>query len=73
MMTLDAKTVAELWDAIRDFAPAAKREEMAVAMLQSLVDNDVEIEDLEDLRDTSDDLDAALEQVFDDLDLDDDY
>ena len=73
MMNLDAKTVSELWDAIRDFAPAAKREDMAVAMLQTLVDNDVEIEDVEELQDLYDELDAALEQVFDDLDLDEDY
>lgn len=73
MMSLDSKTVAELWDAIRDYAPAAKREEMAVSLLQTLVDNEVEIEDLEDLRDVDHDLDAALEQVFEDLDLEDDY
>lgn len=72
-MNLDAKTVAELWDAIRDFAPAAKREEMATSLLQALVDNEVEIEDLEDLRDVDDDLDSALEQVFEDLDMDEDY
>lgn len=73
MMNLDAKTVADLWDAIRDFAPAAKREEMAIAFLQTLVDNEVEIEDYEDLRDVDDDLDSALEEVFEDLDMDDDY
>ena len=73
MMTLDAKTVAELWDAIKDYTPANKREEMAVSMLQTLVDNEVEIEDLEDLRDVDHDLDSALEQVFEDLDLDEDY
>lgn len=73
MMTLDAKTVAELWDSIKDYTPANKREEMAVAMLQTLVDNEVEIEDLEDLRDVDHDLDSALEQVFEDLDMDEDY
>lgn len=73
MMTLDAKTVAELWDAIKDYTPANKREEMAVSMLQTLVDNEVEIEDLEDLRDVDHDLDSALEQVFEDVDLDEDY
>jgi hypothetical protein len=73
MMNVDAKTVAELWDAIKDYAPAAKREEMATAFLQTLVDNEVEIDDLEDLKDVDDDLDSALEEVFDDLDLEDDY
>jgi hypothetical protein len=42
-------------------------------MLQTLVDNDVEIEDVAELQDLYDELDAALEQVFDDLDLDEDY
>lgn len=73
MMQIDAKTVAELWDAIRDYAPAAKREEMAINFLQTFVDNEVEILDLEELQDVDHDLDTALEEVFEDLDLDEDY
>lgn len=72
-MQIDAKTVAALWETIKDYVNSNKREEVVTAMLQVLVDNDVEIEDLEELKDVDDDLDAALEEVFDDFDSDDDY
>jgi glycine cleavage system regulatory protein len=72
-MQIDAKTVAELWETIKDYVNANKREELITAILQLLVDNDVEIEDLEELKDVDDDLDSALEEVFDDFDLDDDF
>ena len=72
-MHIDAKTVAELWETIKDYVNANKREEVITAMLQILVDNEVEIEDLEELKDVDDDLDSALEEVFDDFDHDDEY
>jgi glycine cleavage system regulatory protein len=72
-MQIDAKTVAELWETIKDYVNANKREELITAILQLLVDNDVEIEDLEELKDVDDDLDSALEEVFDDFDLDEDF
>jgi len=72
-MQIDAKTVAELWETIKDYVNANKREELITAILQLLVDNDVEIEDLEELKDVDDDLDSALEEVFDDFDNDDDF
>ena len=71
-MHIDAKTVAELWETIKDYVNANKREEVITAMLQVLVDNEVDIEDIEELKDVDDDLDAALDAVFDDLD-DDEY
>lgn len=67
-MHIDAKTVADMWENIRDYLPANKREEVITAMLQTLVDNEVDIEDLEELQHVDDDLDAALAEVFEDLD-----
>jgi hypothetical protein len=69
-MHIDAKTVAEMWESIRDLIPANKREEAVNNLLQTLVDNEVEIEDLEELHHIDDDMDAALSEIFEDLDLD---
>ena len=56
-MEIDAKIVAELWETVKEYVPANKREELAVNFLSVFVDNDVEIEDQEDLRGVDDDLD----------------
>jgi hypothetical protein len=65
-MEIDAKTVADLWETIKEYVPAAKREELAVAFLTVFQDNDVDIEDIEELKDVDDDLDSALSELFDD-------
>ncbi len=72
-MEIDAKTVSDLWETVREYVAANKREELALAFLNVFVDNDVEIEDLEDLRDIDDDLDAALQEVYEDELDDEDY
>jgi hypothetical protein len=70
-MEIDAKTVADLWETIKEYVPANKREELALAFLEVFVDNDIEIEDIEDLHGVDDNLDTALEEVFD-QEIDDD-
>lgn len=72
-MEIDAKTVSDLWETIREYVTANKREELALAFLTVFVDNDVEIEDLEDLRDIDDDLDTAIQELFEDELDDEDY
>jgi hypothetical protein len=64
-MEIKAKTVADLWEAVKNFAPVNKREEMAHSFLSVFVDNDFEIEDIEDLQGIDDDLDLAIEELFD--------
>ena len=71
-MELDAKFVAELWETIKDFVPANKREELVTSMLELMVEHDIEILDMDELHGVDDDLDAAMEAVFEDLDLEDD-
>jgi hypothetical protein len=71
-MELDAKFVAELWETIKDFVPANKREELATLMLELMVEHDIEILDLDELHGVDDDLDVAMEAVFEDLDLEED-
>lgn len=70
-MELDAKTIADLWSTMKEYVPANKREELALNFLTVLVDNDVEIEDREDLRGVDDDLDTAMDELFDEEE--DDY
>jgi hypothetical protein len=63
-MEIDAKTVADLWEAVKDFVPANKREELAHSFLSVFVDNDFEIEDVEDLHGIDDALDTALDELY---------
>lgn len=63
-MEIDAKTVADLWETVKEYVPANKREELALSFLQVFMDNDVEIEDMEDLHGVDDNLDTALAEVF---------
>ena len=72
-MEIDAKTVSDLWETVREYVTANKREELALAFLTVFVDNDVEIEDLEDLQDIDDDLDNAIQELFEDQLDDEDY
>jgi hypothetical protein len=72
-MEIDAKTVMDLWESIKEFVPVTKREECAHAFLSTFVDNDVEIEDIEELHGVDDDLDTALEELFEDEFDEEDY
>jgi hypothetical protein len=72
-MEIDAKTVMDLWESVKEFVAVNKREECAHALLSVFVDNDVEIEDVEELHGVDDDLDTALEELFEDEFDEDEY
>jgi hypothetical protein len=63
-MEIDAKTVADLWETVKEYVPANKREELALSFLEVFVNNDVDIEHMEDLNGIDDNLDTALTEVF---------
>jgi hypothetical protein len=63
-MEIDAKTVADLWETVKEYVPANKREELALSFLEVFVNNDVDIEHMEDLNGVDDNLDTALAEVF---------
>jgi hypothetical protein len=63
-MEIDAKTVADLWETVKEYVPANKREELALSFLEVFVNNDVDIEHMEDLNGVDDNLDTALTEVF---------
>jgi hypothetical protein len=63
-MEIEAKLIADIWETIKEFVVANKREELATAFLNVFVDNDVEILEIEELRDIDDDLDSALDVIL---------
>lgn len=67
-MELDAKTVVDLWESIKDHLPIKSRAEVILNILEVLQDNDVEISDHEELKGVDDDLDEAYQEVYGDLD-----
>lgn len=63
-MEIEAELVAELWNTIRDYVPVNKRKDLITSILEILVDNEVEINDLDEIKNVDDDLDEAIEEVF---------
>jgi hypothetical protein len=72
-MEIDAKLIAELWETVKDLIPASKRDDVALEFMSVFEDNDVEIHDMDALRGADDSLDSALDELYGDVDLDEDY
>ena len=72
-MEINAKLIAELWETVKDLIPASKRDDVALEFLSVFEENDVEIHELDSLRGADDSLDAALDELYGDVDVDDDY
>lgn len=72
-MEISAGIIAEIWETIKDYIASNKREEVITGILETLVDNEVEIDDVEELRDIDDDLDSAIASVFGDEEVEEDY
>lgn len=71
-MEIDAKLIAELWETVKDLIPAGKRDDVALEFISVFEENDVEIHDLDALRGADDSLDSALDELYGDVDVDDD-
>jgi hypothetical protein len=72
-MEIDAKIIAELWETVKDLIPAGKRDDVALEFISVFEDNDVEIQDLDALRGADDSLDSAIDELYGDVDVDEDY
>lgn len=72
-MEIDSEVIAELWNCVRDYVPANRRNELITAMLEVFLDNEIDINDLDDIKGVDDDLDEAIEEVFGDVDTDEEY
>lgn len=59
-MNSEARLILEVWDSVRDFIPAAKREDVASLMLRSFEEYGFDPEDFADLVGE----DKTLEEVY---------
>ena len=62
-MISESKVVAQLWDLVRDYIPAGRRLEVAIAFLQNFEEYGFEPRDMQDIMDE----DRYLRQAFVDL------
>lgn len=63
-MKVESSFIFEIWEAVRDFVPAARRTETAVSILRSCEEFGLESNDLVDILDEDDALTAAFKIVF---------
>jgi len=72
-MEISEETVLGIWETFVEHLPAAKRNEIAVRFLTILVDQEVDLSDLDDIRGEDEHLDHAFDQLLDDQHDHDDY
>lgn len=63
-MKAESSFLLEVWEAVRDFIPAARRNDTAITILRSCEEFGMESNDLVDLIDEDDALTAAYKIVF---------
>jgi hypothetical protein len=63
-MNSESSLVMEVWEAVRDFVPSAKRTDVAVSILRSVEEFGLGARDLTDLLDEDENLTAAHGIVF---------
>lgn len=73
-MEISSESMLEIWEMFSEHLPPAKRDQLALRFVKILMDHDVEISDIEDIRGEDEHLDHALEHLesLDDEDEDDD-
>jgi hypothetical protein len=72
-MEISEETVLDIWEVFVEHLPAAKKNDLAVRFLTILVDQEVDLSDLEDIRGEDEHLDHAFDQLLDDQDDPEDY
>ena len=60
----DTQLVLDIWEAVRDSVPVAKRAEVANGILRAFADYGFEAREICDIVDEDDDLEQAFEEVF---------
>jgi hypothetical protein len=64
------RAILEIWEHFSDFIPLGKKNDAASRFLRILIDQDIELNDLEDLREEDEHIDYALDELKNDLDGD---
>lgn len=63
---LTANMIVDLWESVRDQIPEKKREDIAAAMLEVLLDHHIieQVKDIEDAKGSDTYLDEAIDLIF---------
>ena len=73
-MEITAAGLLEVWDLFLDYIPqGAKKNDLAIKFIKTLIDQDIDITELEELRGEDDNLDYALDSFSGGMDQDDEY
>lgn len=72
-MEITVAGLLEIWDVFSDYLPSAKKNEIATRFIKTLIDQDIEIEDLEEFRGEDDHIDFALDSFSSGADPDEEY
>ena len=65
MIKSESNLVIEVWEQVRDYLPAARRQEAAVGIIRAFVEFGFDKEDFSDIIDEDDVLTAAFNEAFD--------
>jgi hypothetical protein len=69
-MEIADRTVLEIWELFTDYIQPGKKNDAAVRYLRIFLEQDIELGDLEDLREEDEHIDYALDELKNDLDED---
>lgn len=76
-MDINESLVLDIWELFGELVPYSKRNDFAVRYLKLFVDQDVELDEFDDIRDQDEHLDHALKvlenESEEDEDLEEDY
>lgn len=69
-MDIPESSVLEIWEMFVEHLPASKRTDLALRFIKHLIEHDVELDDLDDIRGEDEHIDHALDVLGSE---DDDY
>jgi len=67
-MEISEHVLLETWELFSDFVPPGKKNDAAVRFLKIFIDADIDLDDLEELREEDEHLDYALDELASSLD-----
>jgi hypothetical protein len=68
-MNENTTLILDIWDRIKDYIPNSKKEDAAIQLLSTFIDNDYDLK-LNELKDNDDYLDSAIDILNEEEDFD---
>ena len=62
-MEINAMVLLDIWDLFSDHIPSSKKNDIAIKFFEILINNDIDLDDLEDLRGEDSNIDFALDHL----------